>query len=390
MNEADDDAAISAAFGGRLGSFDLDVAFRAPLAGVTALFGPSGCGKTTVLRCMAGLQRLAGHMRIGDDVWQDERHFRPTHRREIGYVFQEASLFPHRSVRQNLMYGFERAMRGRGDAPAIGFDEVCDLLGLERLIDRSPVRLSGGERQRVSLGRALLSQPRLLLMDEPLSALDAMAKEEILPYFERLHTRLRLPIILVSHDIREVERLADRLILLREGRVVANGWLNDLLTDPALPFGRQRGSASVLTAVVSGYDGEDRLLRLDLGGQSVLVAAERQPVGVAARLRIAASDVSLALDRPSRSTILNVLRTRILRIDPTEGAEALVSLALGEGGGQMLQARITRRSVSALGLQIGDDVFAQVKGASLSASQGADLSFSTKGSTSCASPPETT
>lgn len=361
---------IEAAFCGRLGGFMLDAAFRAPMRGVTALFGPSGCGKTTLLRCMAGLQRLDGRLSVGGEVWQDERTFLPPHRRPIGYVFQEASLFAHRSVRGNLTYGFDRAMRGRREAPAIGFEEVVDLLGLDRLIDRSPAHLSGGERQRVSLGRALLSQPRLLLMDEPLSALDAMARQEILPYFERLHARLALPILFVSHDIAEVERLADRLVLVRAGRVEAEGWINDLLTDPALPFARARGTAAVLSAHVIGHEAGDGLLRLDLEGQTVLVAAGAQAPGAAVRLRIAASDVSLALDRPSRSTILNILRARILAIAEAGEGEAVVTLGLGAGEGQRLQARITRRSLAALALATGMDVFAQVKGASLAASPG--------------------
>ncbi|MBB3934470.1 molybdenum ABC transporter ATP-binding protein [Aureimonas phyllosphaerae] len=362
---------IEARFRGALGGFTLDAAFRAPMRGVTALFGPSGCGKTTVLRCIAGLQKLDGRLSVGEAVWQDERHFLAPHRRPIGYVFQEASLFAHRSVRGNLLYGYDRAMRGRSEPPAIGFEEVCDLLGLDRLIDRAPRHLSGGERQRVSLGRALLSQPRLLLMDEPLSALDAMAKAEILPYFERLHARLNLPILLVTHDITEVERLADRLVLMRAGRVEAEGPLNDLLTDPALPFARTRGTAAVLSARVAGREASDGLVRLDLDGQPVLVAAAPIHPGALVRLRIAASDVSLALDQPSRSTILNVLRARIETITDAGETEAVITLALGAGEGQRLPARITRRSLAALQLAPGMDVYVQVKGASLSASPGA-------------------
>ncbi|RIY01266.1 molybdenum ABC transporter ATP-binding protein [Aureimonas flava] len=380
---------IEAAFRGKLGTFSLDAAFQAPMRGVTALFGPSGCGKTTLLRCIAGLQRLEGRLSVGGEIWQDGGTFLPPHRRPIGYVFQEASLFAHRSVRGNLLYGFDRAMRGRDGPPAIGFDEVCDLLGLERLIDRSPRHLSGGERQRVSLGRALLSQPRLLLMDEPLSALDAMAKQEILPYFERLHARLALPILLVSHDIAEVERLADRLVLVRGGRVEAEGWINDLLTDPRLPFAGTRGTAAVLSARVLGREAGDGLLRLDLDGQTVLVAAGAVAPGAPVRLRIAAADVSLALDRPSRSTILNVLHARILAIAEAGETEVVVGLGLGGGGGQRLQARITRRSLAALELAAGMDVFAQIKGASLAAAPGAPNLECNEGHPSCAYRPET-
>ncbi|MGC2781892.1 MAG: ATP-binding cassette domain-containing protein, partial [Bradyrhizobium sp.] len=184
-------------FRGTLGRFELNARFEVPARGVTAIFGPSGCGKTAVMRCIAGLNRLAGGLcSVAGDVWQDEKTFRPVHQRPIGYVFQEANLFPHLSVRRNLMYGHP----GQGDAAAIGFGGVVALLGIDRLLDRSPRHLSGGERQRVAIGRALLSQPKLLLMDEPLSALDQMTKDEILPYLERLHGALDLPILYVSHD----------------------------------------------------------------------------------------------------------------------------------------------------------------------------------------------
>ncbi len=206
---------VEAHFSGRIGGFALDVGFAAPETGVTALFGPSGCGKTTVLRCIAGLERLEyGHFSLSaTEVWQDGFRFLPPHRRAVGYVFQEASLFPHLSVTANLRFGQKRAA-DRG----IVFDEVVTLLGLSRLLGRVPARLSGGERQRVAIGRALLSQPRLLLMDEPLSALDRISKDEILPYLERLYDALSIPVIYVSHDLAEVERLADHLVLLSAGR----------------------------------------------------------------------------------------------------------------------------------------------------------------------------
>jgi molybdate transport system ATP-binding protein len=208
------DAVLAAAFAGTLGGFSLDVDFEAPLAGVTALVGPSGSGKTTVLRCIAGLERLAGRLSVAGEVWQDGRRFLPTWRRPIGYVFQEASLFAHLPVRGNLAYGLKRA--GAGD---ITLADVTDLLGLAPLLDRSTQRLSGGERQRVAMARALLSQPKLLLMDEPLAGLDQEAKDEILPYLERLAAARTLPILYVSHDEAEVARLADRTIRMRKGRV---------------------------------------------------------------------------------------------------------------------------------------------------------------------------
>ena len=206
--------AIEAAFKGQLGDFALDVAFSTPAKGVTVLFGPSGCGKTTVLRCIAGLERLAGRLVVAGDTWQDAGQFRPPHRRPVGYVFQEASLLPHLSVRRNLLFGFRRA---QGDKP-VALDQVVALLGLEPLLERGVSRLSGGERQRVAIGRALLSQPRLLLMDEPLASLDQDRKAEVLPYLERLHEELSIPILYVTHDPVEARRLGDRMIVMRDGR----------------------------------------------------------------------------------------------------------------------------------------------------------------------------
>lgn len=205
---------IEAAFNGRLGEFRLDVEIQAPAAGVTVLFGPSGCGKTTLLRCMAGLERLPGRMVVDGETWQDAERFTAPHRRAIGYVFQEASLLAHLSVRRNLMFGHRRA---EGPRP-IALDQVVALLGLEALLERGVGRLSGGERQRVAIGRALLSQPRLLLMDEPLASLDRARKAEVLPYLERLNSDLSIPIIYVTHDPTEAARLGDRLITLSEGR----------------------------------------------------------------------------------------------------------------------------------------------------------------------------
>jgi molybdate transport system ATP-binding protein len=212
------EALIEARFAGRLGEFQLDVAFSAPARGITGLFGPSGCGKTTVLRCLSGLTRLPGALNVAGAVWQDERRFTPPHRRGAALVFQDADLFAHLDVRRNLTFGLRRT------APpvATSFDEVVVLLGLESLLARSPARLSGGERQRVAIGRALLSQPRLLLLDEPLAGLDAAAKAEILPYLERLHAAIA-PIVYVSHDVGEIARLADHLVVMKAGRMVASG-----------------------------------------------------------------------------------------------------------------------------------------------------------------------
>ena len=207
---------IEARLAGRLGDFELDVELTAPAVGVTALIGPSGCGKTTLLRCLAGLCRMTGTVRVAGEVWQDERRFEPAHRRPVGYVFQEASLFPHLSVRRNLTFGLQRA----GPEQTLSFEAAVELLGLAPLLPRSPAKLSGGERQRVAIGRALLVQPRLLLMDEPVSSLDVDSKAEVIDRLEAVHRRLALPILYVSHDPSEVARIADRVLAMRAGRIV--------------------------------------------------------------------------------------------------------------------------------------------------------------------------
>jgi molybdate transport system ATP-binding protein len=215
MTPATDIPGVAGRFAGRLGAFRLEAEFVLPSRGLTALTGPSGSGKTTLMRCIAGLTRLSGRLVVDGETWQDEGLFRPPHRRAIGVAFQEASLLAHLSVRGNLTYGARRAGEGRH----VPLNEVAELLGLSPLLDRAVANLSGGERQRVALGRALLAQPRLLLMDEPLSSLDADSKAEILPYLERLHRTLAIPVLYITHDASEVARLADHLLVMRDGRI---------------------------------------------------------------------------------------------------------------------------------------------------------------------------
>ena len=226
---AQGDYAIEGRFEGRLGGFHLDAAFSIPASGITALFGPSGSGKTTLLRCIAGLTRLSGDLSVRGEVWQDRRRFRPPHRRPVGFVFQEPSLLSHLSVRENLLFGARRA----GGGARVGFDETVALLGLERLLPRSTLALSGGEGRRVAVGRALLAGPELMLMDEPLSGLDAEAKAEILPYLEKLCASLAVPMIYVTHDTAEVTRLADRVLLIRGGRIEPQPPAPAAVVDPA-------------------------------------------------------------------------------------------------------------------------------------------------------------
>jgi len=345
----------------------LDVAFSAPLRGVTALFGPSGCGKTSVLRAIAGLNRLEGTVRVGDEIWQDESFFLPPHSRAIGYVFQEASLFPHLSVRANLTFGM-----GKGKAlEDFGFDAVVSILSLESLTERFPHHLSGGERQRVAIGRALLSNPHVLLMDEPLSALDQKMREEIMPFLLRLRAHLQLPIFYISHDMREVERLADTLILMQGGRIIAAGELQKLQANPDLPLARGREAAVSLEARLSCFDEETGLATFLVNGCPFHAPLPARPDYQQIRLKIAAHDVSLTLDKPKSSSILNILPAQILSATLLEGHEMLVTLALGdfgeslEGEGTVILARISLFSWRALQLHQGRRVYAQIKGVSL-------------------------
>jgi molybdate transport system ATP-binding protein len=366
-----DYAPIVARFRGKLGAFMLDAGFEAPMRGVTALFGPSGCGKTTLLRCVAGLQMLPdGYLAIGGEVWQDDTSFRQPWERSVGYVFQEASLFPHLSVRRNLLYGHRRALR-RGAGEATRFDEVVALLGMQDLLDRSPLRLSGGERQRVAVGRALLSQPRLLLMDEPLAGLDRLSKDEILPYLEVLHTTLSIPIFYVSHDIAEVERLADHLVLMQTGQVVACGPLQDLQADPALPVARLPEASVVLNATVARYDPDYGITTVSVDGGSIIVLGHHGAPQTPLRVRVRASDVSLARQHPGPSTILNVLPARVAAVERQDAAQVNVVVRLGAAGqGARLLARVTRKSWEELGSISGDLVHVQVKSVALVAAGG--------------------
>ncbi len=354
-------AEIEAKFSGALGGFALEAAFNAPMSGITALFGPSGCGKTTILRCMAGLQRLPGRLVVGGDEWQDDERnvFLQTYRRAVGYVFQEASLFTHFSVQKNLLFGAQRA-RGQVPGPGLSFGDTVDMLGLGSLLNRMPGALSGGERQRVAVGRALLSQPKLLLMDEPLAALDHGTKEEILPYLEALHENLSIPIIYVSHDVAEVARLADRMVVLSNGKVVVEGDVASVLERLALTDSADRFEAGVvLTAGVVRHDEKFQLTYLDHHGQSFATPLVQAAVGEEIRLRVRARDVSLATQMPVGISVRNILKGHVaeIREEPqTANAEVLVDI-----GSSKIRARITRAAVADLGLSVGAPIFALVK-----------------------------
>jgi len=343
----------------RLGEFALDVSFDAQTPGITALFGPSGSGKSTVLSIVAGLLRpQAGRVALDGAVLLDvaARVDVPAERRRCGVVFQDAKLLPHLSVETNLRYGARRASQG---ASGPGFAEVVDLLGIASLLRRRPRALSGGERQRVALGRALLSRPRLLLMDEPLAALDGPRKTEILGFLERLRDVAGVPVLYVTHALDEVDRLADTLVLLEGGRVVAAGPLDALAARTDLPaLSGRRDAGVVLSCLVRAHDAGRGLTNLGFTGGELQVPLRPEVAGSRLRLRLRARDVAVATEAPHGFSSHNVLPGVIEAIAKAGPYEAFVTLRIGP---TPLLARLTRDSVGTLGLAPGRAVFAVVK-----------------------------
>ncbi len=355
---------LQAALAWKRGELAIRIDIALPSRGITALFGPSGAGKTSCLRVLAGLDRDGqGTLSLGDEVWQDSarRVFMPPHRRRLGYVTQEASLFMHRSVAGNLDYGYRRAGR-----PAhIDRDGLIDQFGLRPLLARRVDALSGGERQRVAIVRALLSDPALLLFDEPLSALDAGARNDLLGRLENLHAALAVPMIYVSHAIDEVARLADHLILLDAGRVVAQGGLQETLARLDLPAVMAEAVGAVIEGTVVRHDAHDHLTELGFAGGSLFVPHRGDAVGQRLRCRIGARDVVLSRECQPGSSALNQIRARVIAMaDADHPSQCLVQL---DAGGSVLLARITRRSWRALALAPGAEVWAQVKAVALGA-----------------------
>ena len=351
----------------RLSAFEIDAEFSCATNGIVALFGRSGAGKTSLVNMLAGLSRPdSGRIEIeGVTVFDSNRGLDlPPERRRIGYVFQEDRLFPHMTVRGNLTYGLRRAPTNER---RIQLDQIVDLLGLEALLGRRPHDLSGGEKQRVALGRALLANPRLLLMDEPLAGLDQARKDEVLPFIERLRDELTIPIVYVSHAMPEIVRLADTMVLMSNGRVEAVGPLDELTSRLDLrPLTGRYEAGAVLEARVEGQDAAFALTELSFAGGRLWVPRLNLPDGAELRLRIRARDVVLAHTRPEGTSILNTLRCVVTDIGAEEGAEesAQVDLRL-DAGGAALWARITRRSLHELGLVPGSEVYALIKAGSI-------------------------
>jgi molybdate transport system ATP-binding protein len=339
--------------------FSLDVDLNLPVRGVTALFGHSGSGKTTLLRCIAGLERAPqGRLVVAGEVWQDAVRWVAPHQRPIGYVFQEASLFAHLTVLGNLRYGLRRTT----NAQQAGLDQAIALLGIGHLLDRKPGTLSGGERQRAAIARALAVNPRLLLMDEPLAALDMQRKQEILHYLALLRDELDIPMLYVSHSPDEVARLADTLVAMDSGRVVASGPLAQTLARIALPIRLGEDAGAVLDGTVGEVDHAWHLALVDFSGGSLWVRDQGLAIGRRVRVRVLARDVSLA-EEPGTSSIQNVLRGCV---DAVTGDEhpglALVRMRVGDA---MLLARLTKRSAASLGVVPGRTLWVQMKSVAL-------------------------
>ncbi len=343
--------------------FQLDAKAILPGSGITALFGRSGSGKTSLLRCIAGLEQAGtGHLRINNACWQDSTKdlFVPPHQRDLGYVFQEAALFPHLRVKGNLEYGWRRIPSAERKG---NLTHICEILGIGELLQRYPHQLSGGEKQRVAVGRALLNSPKLLLMDEPMAALDRPRKAEIMPYLERLHAEADIPIIYVTHDLEELARIADHLALIENGHILRQGPLAKMFASIDLPIAQDEDAGAIIKTQITQHDDKFHLTHLNFCGGEILVSRIQRAVGEPLNIRIHARDVSLALQPPGESSILNVVQAVIAEMLDQGAGRIMVRL---DAGGTPLLARITHKSQARLGLEVGMPVYAQIKSVAVS------------------------
>ena len=339
----------------QLESFMLDANFSIPDRGITVVFGPSGSGKTTLLRAIAGLEKSDdGFLKIGDSVWQKGENFLPTHKRQIGYVFQDAALFDHLDVKGNLNFVIKRAIGLKEDF----IESIHNLLEIKTLLNRKTTQLSGGERQRVAIARALLTNPKILLLDEPLSALDLKRKNEILPYLDSIHNDLEIPILYVTHSQDEMSRLADHLLLIEDGNIIGSGPVNDMLTRFDMPLSHGGDAVSIIEAEVLKRDSEFNLMHLDFLGGQFIVPDNSFPVQTKVRIRVVARDVSLTKSKQVDTSILNIFPAMVQEIVNEGEAQVMVRLQIKE---TILLACITRKSSYKLRLEKGSEVFVQVK-----------------------------
>lgn len=338
-----------------LESFILDANFSIPDRGITVVFGPSGSGKTTLLRAIAGLEKSdKGFLKIGDSVWQEGGNFLATHKRQIGYVFQDASLFDHLDVKGNLNFVIKRAVGLKEDF----IESIHNLLEIKSLLNRRTTQLSGGERQRVAIARALLTHPKILLLDEPLSALDMKRKNEILPYLDSIHNDLEIPILYVTHSQSEMSRLADHLLLIEDGHIIGSGPVNDMLTRFDMPLSHGAEAVSIIEAKIVGCEAKFNLMHLEFLGGQFVVPDNGFPVQTKVRIRVVARDVSLTKSKQVDTSILNIFPATVQEIVPEGEAQVMVRLEIKE---TILLACITRKSSYNLRLNKGTKVFVQVK-----------------------------
>ena len=339
-----------------LGNFTLSVNTAFDAQGVTAIYGPSGSGKTTLLRWIAGLEKnTQGHLTFNDQIWQNETIFVPAQKRQIAYVFQDARLFPHLNVLGNLNYAYQRRFNDQGPT----LSQVTEWFELDTLLSKDCSQLSGGQQQRVAIARALLTSPQLVLMDEPLASLDSSSKNAILHHLERLHQHLPAPILYVSHDLEEVSRLADGLLLLEDGSVSAQGPLLDLITRLDLNLSQEENAASILEATIQAHDEQYHLTELLIDNElQLFVSTIDSDIGYPVRVQIPARDVSITLDKPQNSSIQNILPATIEALDKSSGASARLILNIAK---QKLLVKLTNKSVDQLNLVTGQKVFAQIK-----------------------------
>lgn len=344
----------------KLGQFELDSGdFTIPLEGVTVLFGRSGSGKSTLLRALSGLDKhTRGQLKMGADVWQDGKKSLPTSQRHIGFVFQDAALFPHKTVMQNLMYGIKRLPSNQ---PKANFSQIVERIGIADKLERSVENLSGGERQRVAIARALLMQPKILFMDEPLSALDWRAKAELLTLIEELVVEYKIPVLYITHAPTEVERLADRVVFMQDGRVDRVETLQQALSRPDSPLFDQQGAVSVLHGQPTQQ--EEGLQTIKIGKQIIWVQPLDSLQKSKVRVRVLARDVSLALSNPTDLSIINQLKVKIDELIPQDDYRLLVRLSLDDG--QQMFAELTQHSAQRLNLQPGLVVYALIKSVAL-------------------------
>ena len=336
--------------------FCLDVDLSIPSQGITGIFGPSGCGKTTLLRVLAGLEYSAkGFIKVADKLWQDDSFRLATHKRAIAYVFQEPSLFAHINVQKNLEYGLKRVA---ADNSRVLLNQAIELLDIGSLLQRQPQQLSGGEQQRVSIARALATSPELLLMDEPLSALDIKRKQEIMPYLESLHDELKIPVIYVSHAPGEIARLADHLLIMEQGKVSAAGSVSEIFTRLDLAIAHSDKASAIIEARVAQHDMQFHLTYLDFPGGRFTVSHKALELNHSVRLRVIARDVSITLEHQTQTSILNIFPATIAEITAENDAQLMVRLSLN---GTPLLCRLTKKSAALLNLSIGKQVYAQVK-----------------------------